>query len=219
MNLKTLCLIFFILVIGNVYGQNKLYDSLIKKLDSVSIKDQMYREQFESVRNEYGAESKEMKEIFKLTEKEDSLNLIVVEEIINNYGWLGKDKIGVEGNSTLFIVIQHSDIEIQEKYLPIMRSAVKINNAKVSDFALLEDRVALRKGREQIYGSQIMWDEKTNAYYVLPIQEPDSVDFRRSSVGLPPLSAYLSNWNMKWDINKYKKDLPFVKKYLHDHQF
>lgn len=36
-----------------------------------------------------------------------------------------------------------------------MREAVEKNNARASSLALLEDRVAMRKGGKQIYGSQI----------------------------------------------------------------
>ncbi|MEZ5038583.1 MAG: DUF6624 domain-containing protein [Saprospiraceae bacterium] len=69
-------------------------------------------------------------------------------------GWLGADVIGNQGNSTLFLVIQHADIETQEKYLPMMRDAVSKGNARASSLALLEDRVALRKGEKQIFSTQ-----------------------------------------------------------------
>lgn len=87
---------------------------------------------------------------------------------------------------------------------------MKKGNAKASSLALLEDRVALRQGKRQIFGSQVAWNMITNEYYVLPLADPDNVDKRRSEVGLPPLSEYLSTWNLKWDIEKYKKDLPSI---------
>ena len=96
----------------------------------------------------------------------------------------------------------------QEKYLPMMRDAVKSGKAKRSSLALLEDRVALKQGRKQVYGSQISWNMKTNTYYVLPLADPDAVDKRRAEMGLPPLQIYLSNWQMKWDVEQYKKGLP-----------
>jgi hypothetical protein len=41
----------------------------------------------------------------------------------------------------LFLVIQHSDSTTQEKYLPLLKQAVKDNRAFGHDLALLEDRV------------------------------------------------------------------------------
>lgn len=192
-------------------GQSKLNDSLVLQLALIAAEDQTYRGQLETVQSEYGGASKEMQDLGKTIREKDSINLIKVKAIIDKFGWLGPDVIGDEGNSTLFLVIQHSDIDTQEKYLPLMREAVKNGKAKASSLALLVDRVALRQGKNQIYGSQVVWDMKTNEYYVMPLEDPEKVDVRRSQVGLPPLSVYLSNWQLKWDINKYKKDLPKVK--------
>jgi hypothetical protein len=96
--------------------------------------------------------------LIDLMNEKDSLNLIKVEKILNEHGWLGANVIGKQGNKTLFLVIQHSDLETQLRYLPIMREAVKNGNAKGKDFALLEDRIAIKQGKRQIYGSQIKID-------------------------------------------------------------
>ena len=37
--------------------------------------------------------------------------------------------------------------------------------------------------------------------------DPDNVDKRRAEVGLPPIAEYIKNWDMKWDLEQYKKDL------------
>jgi hypothetical protein len=71
--------------------------------------------------------------------EKDSLNLIKVKKILNERGWLGEDIIGHYGNLTLFLVIQHSSLETQEKYSVMMKEAVKKGNASPSNFALLED--------------------------------------------------------------------------------
>lgn len=59
----------------------------------------------------------------------------------------GPDSLGERGSRTLFLVIQHSDQQTQEHYLPIMREAAQKGNADKSSLALLEDRVALAQGR------------------------------------------------------------------------
>ena len=124
---------------------------------------------------------------------------------------MGTDKIGSQGNRTLFLVIQHADIKTQEKYLPMMREAVKNSRASASHLALLEDRVALRKGGKQIYGSQIATPKDCEAY-VEPLDDPDNVDKRRAAVGLGPLADYVQHWNLKWDAEAYKKQLPEIER-------
>ena len=200
----------FLLTAMTVSGQNARNEALIKELAGIRDSDQLERGQMEFVQDKYGGNSAEMKALLTNMRKSDSINLIKVSRILDSYGWLGADKVGEEGNSTLFLVIQHADLEAQEKYLPLMRKAVKKKKAKGSSLALLEDRVALRQGRKQIYGSQVGWDMKTNEYYMLPLENPDKVDRRRAKVGLPPLADYIAHWNMKWDLEQYKKDLPAI---------
>ncbi|WP_310586204.1 DUF6624 domain-containing protein [Emticicia oligotrophica] len=140
----------------------------------------------------------------------DSINLIKIVNILDTKGWVGADKVGGQANQTLFLVIQHADLATQQKYLPMMRDAVKKGNANANSLALLEDRVALGEGRKQIYGSQIGRNEKTQAFYVLPLEDPDNVDKRRAEVGLPPMAEYVKNWDITWDVEAYKKQLPEI---------
>jgi len=133
--------------------------------------------------------------------------LVKVKKILDEHGWLGADIIGRDGNSTLFLVIQHSDQATQEKYLPMMREAVANGNANASSLALLEDRVALGQGKKQKYGSQIGKDNKTGEYFVLPLVNPDSIAIWRASVGLQPLADYVKNWGITWDVEEYKSKI------------
>lgn len=181
---------------------------LVAILDSIYVEDQKYRQQIDGIEKKYGWDSKEMKNHWKIINKKDSINLIKVKFILDKHGWLGADVVGGQGNSTLFLVIQHSDQTTQEKYLPMMREAVKNGKAQGSSLALLEDRVALGQGKKQIYGSQIGRDPVTQKYFVSPLEDPDNVDKRRAEVGLQPLADYVSHWQIKWDIEQYKKGLP-----------
>lgn len=179
---------------------------LVNQLDSIFTEDQQYRMQMEAIEKKSGWESKEMKALWETINKSDSVNLVKIKTILDTHGWLGADVVGDKGNQTLFLVIQHSDQLTQEKYLPMMREAVKNGKAHGSSLALLEDRVALGQGKKQLYGSQIGRDEKTQAYFVLPLEDPDNVDKRRAEVGLPPLAEYVVHWQIKWNVEEYKKE-------------
>lgn len=180
---------------------------IVEILDTVYYFDQKDRWEIDEIDKKYGWKSDEMKNLWKNIVKYDSINLFKVTNILDKYGWLGPDSIGIEGNSTLFLVIQHANIETQEKYLPKMRDAVIKGNARAESLALLEDRVALRQGKKQIYGSQISRDDKTGKYYVMPLDDPDNVDKRREKVGLGPLKEYVSEWGIIWNVEEYKKFL------------
>lgn len=112
---------------------------------------------------------------------------------------------------TLFLVIQHSNLSTQEKYLPMLRDAVKQRKAEGANLALLEDRVAIRRGERQIYGSQVNYDMETHKYYLLPLEDPENVNRRRNSVGLGQLEDYLSRWGIKWSAESYEERWPTKK--------
>lgn len=181
-------------------------------LDSIKNEDQTGRLKSRELQ-QAGADAQQLKELWRGIKQKDSTNLIVVRGILDKYGWLGAGVVGT-GNSTLFLVIQHSDLATQEHYLPMMRDAVVVGDAYASDLALLEDRVAIRQGRRQIYGSQIDQDPETGAYYVCPLDDARHVDERRAAVGLEPINSYLKNWNLTWDADAYEIELPHLEEKL-----
>jgi hypothetical protein len=200
-----------ILLVINSFGQDQQkYSKLTSVLDSIYTEDQLCQKQYVEIQNKYGRESEELKSFREVIREKYSQNLIIVKKILDEHGWPGADFIGARANRTLFLVIQHSNLEAQEKYLPMMRDAVKKGNASPANLALLEDRVALRQGRRQIYGTQLAFDEATGESYVEPLEDPDNVDKRRAEAGLEPLQDYLSGVGMKWDPEEYKKKLPSI---------
>lgn len=117
--------------------------ALADRLDDIKYKDQFYRQQMDEMEKKYSPGSAEMKKFYERCQAQDSVNLIHVLAILDQYGWLGPEEVGYDGNTTLFLVIQHADSATQRKYLPLMRQAVKDQKAYGSELALLEDRVAL----------------------------------------------------------------------------
>lgn len=180
------------------------YLALNEKLSNIYDEDQKYRELAQSTYIKLGSESPQMAALWKTIDKIDSVNILEITSILNKHGWLGSEIVGTKGNSALFLVIQHSNVKTQEKYLPMLRNAVMINDALPRDLAFLEDRISLAKGKGQIYGSQLGRDEKSNKFYLLPLQDPDNIDKRRAKIGLEPLSEYLKKWDVEWDLRSYK---------------
>ncbi len=178
---------------------------LRKTLQAIRYDDQRYRLMTDSVEGRYGNASVEMDLLRKNMIETDSVNLLKVKAILDQYGWLGPAEVGPDGNSALFLVIQHADLPVQEKYLPLMREAAGNGKARRTDLALLEDRVNMRNGKKQIYGSQIKRDPNSGAYYIYPIEDPKNVDKRRAEAGLGPLADYVSIWGFKWNEEEAEK--------------
>lgn len=194
--------------------REKDYDRpLIATLKEIEKKDQFYRVQIDSIEKQFGMNSKEMMAHWEKIQKIDKVNLKVIRKILDKRGWLGANIVGREGNSTLFLVIQHSDLKTQQKYLPMMRDAVQKGNARGSELALLEDRVALGLGQPQIYGSQLS-QKNDGTIYLRAMIDPDNVDKRRALVGLDPIANYVANFGITWDLEQYKKDLPELLKLI-----
>jgi hypothetical protein len=170
----------------------KLNRPLMKELEEIHDEDQRAR------KNGYSNETKNV----------DAINLTKITAIIDKYGWLGKDIVGEKGNSALFLVIQHSNVETLEKYLPLVREAVKNGNAQGTQLALMEDRALMWRGKKQIYGSQVRGITRENGdsnWYVHPIENPREVDQRRAAIGLPPIAEYVKSFGVVWDLEAHIK--------------
>lgn len=196
--------------------KNKENDDLIsdktlgKAFNAIYFQDVKYRQQVKEIETKFGFQSDTAKAFWKKINKNDSITLTKVLNVLDNRGWLGSDVIGVLGNRTLFLAIQHSDLKTQEKYLPIMREAVQKGNASPSNFAYLVDRVAIGQGKKQLYGSQLARDQLTGKYYILPLEDPDNVDMRRTEVGLGKLQDYVSRLGITWNPEEYKKEISVI---------
>ena len=143
----------------------------------------------------------------------DEESATIVAKIIDEFGWLGSNKIGSEANQTLFLGIQHiDDLIVQNKYLPILKEAVKNGSAEPWHFAFLTDRILMNQGNKQVYGTQIIMSKKSENSYVVPLQNPDKVDELRKELGLEPLNDYLEEEGLSWNLEEYKKNLQRIEK-------
>jgi len=129
----------------------------------------------------------------------DSSNLVYIEMLIARYGWPGKSFVGPFGNQTVFLVIQHAELPVQEKYLPLMQKSVEEGESESNDLALLQDRVLMRQGKKQIYGSQVILNN-TGGQEFYPIEDEKNVNVRRKKVGLQPLEEYAKFFGIDYKL-------------------
>ena len=179
-------------------AEAKLNKPLAEELEIVYFDDQKYRKMIDDYNQKYGSESKEMKDLWKIIIEKDSINQVKVISILDKYGWLGEEVVGEHGNNALFLVIQHANLKTQEHYLPMMLQAVKDGKAVASSLALLIDRIEMRNGRPQVYGSQIT--RENGNFVVYRIIDEVNVNNRRAEVGLEPLEKYVRHWNIDYKL-------------------
>ncbi len=179
------------------------YDAeLAEKLAEVGETDQAQRRHMREVSEKYGWESPQMDSLWTLQNYSDSVNTVYITQLIDKMGYPGKSVVGDEA-STAFMVIQHADLEVQEKYLPVLREAADAGEMRWSSLALLIDRIEMRNERPQIYGSQVRRDPDTGEHYFAEIKDPHNIDKVRAEVGLGPIQQYADNWDFTFDPDKH----------------
>ena len=146
----------------------------------------------------------QMDSLWKIQSYSDSLNTTRIIQIIEEYGYPGRSLVGPRQMGTAFLVIQHAELEVQQQYLPLLKEAAEAGELNYSSLALLIDRVNLREGKKQVYGSQVGRTED-GVYYISPLEDPENVDERRKKVGLGPINDYCKNWDFSFDLDEHIK--------------
>src|SRR5262249_51076708 len=138
----------------------------------------------------------------------DAENLARMKEIVRQYHWPGPSLVGQDGTEAAFLLVQHAPLAFQKEMLPRVRSAYRAGDLAGQDYALLLDRVRVREGKPQVYGTQARpFAEWKNGEPVLyPIEDESHVDQRRAEVGLFPLAQYVKT--LKEMYFPQRKDRP-----------
>lgn len=121
-------------------------------------------------------------------------NAALLERVFDAMGWPGRSKLGDEGAAAAFFILQHaiSRPDLQRRGLALMLEAIPAGDANVLDAAYLTDRIAVMEGGAQTFGTQFDWDGQ-GLLSPAAIAEPETVDERRASVGLPPLAELIAH--------------------------
>jgi len=111
---------------------------------------------------------------------------------VRELGWIDAQRFGRSASNTAFLIVQHSgDLPLMLAALPEIEKDLKSGVGDPQDFALLYDRLQLRLGNKQRYGTQIGMNEKGEPI-VLPLEDHAHVEKLRKDLGLFPLTQYLA---------------------------
>ncbi len=174
-----------------------------RKLEGLEEKDQELRLKMDEVREKHGLKSQVYGDLVDRIHSQDGENMKVLESIINEYGWPDLNSTSKKANRAAFLIVQHSSLGYQQKYLPMILASAREGETPARMVALLQDRVLMREGRKQMYGSQLV--DIDGRLRVWTIEAPEQVDERRASVGLKPLSEYLKYFDVEYEHLPLKK--------------
>ncbi|HAS39930.1 MAG TPA: hypothetical protein DCS93_05595 [Microscillaceae bacterium] len=171
-----------------VYAQNTQpdYKALRNQLEAIYKTDQGVRKDFMKVFKK-GPKDPAYKKLIKQMKQVDEKNLRQVTALLDKYGWLPYSKVGEMAGNAQFLVIQHANLKMMQKYLPQMKKMAAKNEASKYNVALMEDRVLMNLGKKQIYGSQARSLFKKGAtqsrLFIWPIEDVQNVNKRRKAMG------------------------------------
>jgi hypothetical protein len=105
--------------------------------------------------------------------------------IVNQCGFPDLELLGKKGLQTFWLMIQHNKAPLMAHYYLEIKRLVKEGDLHEETLALTTDRLLMNNGYLQVYGSQLLNGE------LYPIENAETVDERRDSLGLESLEEYL----------------------------
>ena len=121
----------------------------------------------------------------------DSSNTAWLKDYVSRWGWPRSTQLGAEAVRTAFLIVQHAvhDTAFMRAMLPAIHESYRRGDLDGGAVAMLTDRLEVKAGRPQIYGTQLSL--RDNRWVLDPIIDSLRVDERRKTMGLPPLAEYL----------------------------
>ncbi len=121
-------------------------------------------------------------------------NAALLTRALDDIGWPGRREYGDDGAGAAFLILQHAigHPELQRRGLALILDAIPEGQANPLDVAYLADRIAIFEASEQTFGTQFDWDAN-GQLSPAPVRDPESLDERRASVGLPPMAETIAH--------------------------
>jgi hypothetical protein len=121
----------------------------------------------------------------------DSANTSWLKTYVARWGWPRSGQVGRKAVEAAFLIVQHAvhDTAFMRAMLPAIEEAHRRGDLDGGAVALLTDRLEVKAGRPQIYGTQLSLQK--GRWVLDPIADSPGVDARRRKMGLPPLAEYL----------------------------
>ena len=104
-------------------------------------------------------------------------------ELIPPEGWFYKSIYGEGPAHTAFLIIQHSNVDLWRRFLPILEPLVATGEVDGQSYGLMYDRLAINEGRPQRYGTQMTCKAGKFVIDLENLEDPENVEERRRAMG------------------------------------
>ena len=133
----------------------------------------------------------------------DKIHTDRLKQIVSEIGWPTTSKVGQQGASNAWLLIQHADhdVDFQARCLQLMKDAQQ-SEVNITDIAYLEDRVRVNQGKGQLYGTQ--FTQEDGRHIPRTIENESMVDTRRAEIGMGPLSEQIQDMYDKYPFEQKK---------------
>ena len=113
-------------------------------------------------------------------------------ELIPPEGWFYKSIYGEGPAQTAFLIIQHSNVDLWRRFLPILEPLVATGEVRGESYGLMYDRLAINEGRPQRYGTQMTCKAGKFVIDQENLEDPENVEDRRRAMGF------------RWTLSEYQ---------------
>ncbi len=121
----------------------------------------------------------------------DHVDAKVLRRILAEHDWPGHRLVGLDAARAAWSLALHADEDpdLQRAATTLLQRAIQDGDAPVTHWAHLHDRTLANTSSPQEYGTQQMVN--ATGVHLCPVRDPDCLDERRASVGLPPIADAL----------------------------
>ena len=131
----------------------------------------------------------------------NQLHTETLKEIVSLNGWPNKESVTEQGVKAAFSIVNHStDLAFQQDMLPlIIQSYINQDGIAGKDVAEFTDKVSLKLGKPQVFGTQAEVVEGKIQF--APIENQANVDQLRAQMGMPPLAEFKESLERLHNLN------------------
>ncbi|MEV2258605.1 DUF6624 domain-containing protein [Streptomyces anulatus] len=140
----------------------------------------------------------------------DHADTKVLRRILAEHDWPGHRLVGPDAARAAWSIALHSDDEpdFQRAATILLERAAQAGDARIDHWAHLHDRALITNGHLQEYGTQLLLNP--DGITLCPLRAPESLDERRATVGLPPITVALEAVRRRYAPGHLADDAPTV---------
>ena len=98
-------------------------------------------------------------------------------------GWFLRSRYGEAASSAAFLIVQHGNLDLWQRFVPVLEPLVAIGEVRGESYGLMYDRLAINEGRPQRYGTQMTCKAGKWVIDHANLEDPEHADERRAAMG------------------------------------